>query len=307
MTTGPRRDREYDRFGPWVLEVSDEDPLPRLFVPYASRSEIPLLAIKIPRRIARRDAHPGMDLYDYVVRLYETEMEVLERIEGERAGAHSGGVHTRTFAYGDIRHFSLHEELLRGSLHLGVVGDPYTLPYNTVSQELMARVASIVRERLPIEPARVELPPAAEPAGLSFYFERLLRDEDRSGAGFRLLAAQPQVALGAVETSLARRLLFGLVDKRLLESIHLSDGHTLRVFDRGRPMAYRWQSVYGRRETVIPLANIGVVEPASDAGDETTTELIVRTGGGDCGWTFARHHPALPAYREWLTAASTRR
>ena len=40
-----QRDPEYDRFGPWVIEIGDEDPPPPLFVPHLTRSEAPLLGL----------------------------------------------------------------------------------------------------------------------------------------------------------------------------------------------------------------------------------------------------------------------
>ncbi len=96
------------------------------------------------------------------------------------------------------------------------------------------------------------------------------------------------MALGALETGPVRRLLFGLVDRRLLESVHLCDGHELRVFDRGRSFAYRWQSIYGRRETTVPLANISAVGWDDGGDDGSTGTLTVSTAGGDSSWAFTR-------------------
>ncbi len=293
-TAATGRDREYDRFGPWVLEITEEDPLPRLFLPHVDRSDQPLLAIKVPRPIARRDAHPGMDLYDYVVALYEADLLILERAGSE--------VRSRTVGYRDVRHLSLHEELLRGSLELGIAGRPYALPYNTVSKDIMRRVAELVRARyLDRTATTADLPVSADEDGLSFYFERLLQQETAAGSSMRLLAAQPDATLGDIEQGVVRRLLFGILDKRLLESIHLTDGRELRVIDRGRPFVYRWQSVYGRRETVIPLANVRDTE-WDESGDANTTTLTVRTDGGDCRWVFTRDRPGTAGYREWLAA-----
>ena len=91
-----QRDPEYDRFGPWVVEISDEDPPPPLFVPHLSRTDTPLLSVKIPRVISRRDARPGMDLYDYLVSLYEEDVVVLERQDHH--------VEARTIRYADVHH-----------------------------------------------------------------------------------------------------------------------------------------------------------------------------------------------------------
>ena len=293
-----QRDPEYDRFGPWVIEISDEDPLPPLFVPHLTRSESPLLSLKIPRRISRREAHPGMDLYDYVVSLYEQDMLVLERVEHE--------VQVHTIRYRDVQHLSLREELLRGTVRLGIAAGGYELPYNTVSGEVMQRLVDLIRERyLPQEdPLPIELEPVSA-TELSFYFERLLRDELAGDSGMQPVATQADTAMGALEESLTRRFLFGLVAKRLLESLHLSDGRELRVIDRGQPYAYRWQSVYGRAETWIPLANITAVDWdwGPDEADSSTVTVTVSTGAGDLSWVFTPNNATLGSYRRFLTAA----
>ena len=127
-----------------------------------------------------------------------------------------------------------------------------------------------------------------ESSELSFYFERLLRDEQ--AAGVRDATASPRRPTPSSARSrrvLARRILFGLVAKRLLESLHLSDGRELKVIDRGQPYAYRWQSVYGRAETWIPLANITAVD--WDWG---------RRGEAAPGHGHGRHH--APASSAWV-------
>lgn len=63
------RTLELDHFGPWVLEITTSDPPPSIFEPYLVRDEEPHFAIKVPRRIERREARPGMDLHYYLVSL----------------------------------------------------------------------------------------------------------------------------------------------------------------------------------------------------------------------------------------------
>ena len=293
-----QRDPEYDRFGPWVIEISDEDPPPPLFVPHLTRPDTPLLQLKIPRKISRRDAHPGMDLYDYMVSLYAEDMVVLERMERQ--------VRERTIRYRDIQYLSLRDELLRGTVHLGVPDGSYDLPYNTVSGDIMRRLASIVCERNLTDHAALPLEvEPVESTELSFYFERLLRDEQAGGSDMRAIAAQPNTALGALEENPLRRFLFGIVDKRLLESLHLSDGRELKIVDRGQPFAYRWQSVYGRRETWIPLTNITSVDWdwGPDEADAAPVKVTVDTRAGAVSWVFTPNNSTLGHYRSFLTAA----
>jgi len=288
-------DREYDRFGPWVIEISPEDPPPPLFLPYLDRADVPLLSLKVPRRISRREAHPGMDLYDFVVSAHEDDMVILQRTQG--------GVEHRTVSYRDIRLVSLSTDLLRGTLHLGLPEESLELPFNTVSEALMRRLVDIVRARYgPAHPAHRALPREAVTEGLSFYFEGLLDSMRQAGSDMRPVAVQPQVPLGSLDSTRLHRLVFGLVDKRLLESLHLTDGRELLVIDRGRAFAYRWHSVYGRVETWLPLAGITAARLEGDATGPLVT-LVVSTPGGERRWVFRQDVPGLAAYREFLAKA----
>jgi hypothetical protein len=293
-----QRDPEYDRFGPWVVEISDEDPIPPLFQPHLTRAQTPLLSIKIPRRISRREANPGMDLYDYVVSLYEDDLVVLQRVKHE--------VEARTIRYRDVHHLSIRNELLRGAVHLGIPGGHYDLPYNAVSGEIMGRLTEMIRERYLAEPASAPArPEAVETTELSFYFERLLREELERASGMVPVATQSDTRMGALEEGVLRRLIFGVMDKRLLESLHFSDGRELRVVDRGRTYAYRWHSVYGRRETWVPLANITGADWdwGPDDADAAPVTVTISTAAGELPWTFTPNNPSLGHYRRFLTAA----
>ncbi len=292
------RDPEYDRFGPWVLEISDEDPPPPLFVPYLTRTEPALLSLKIPRKIARRDAHPGMDLYDYMVSLYADDMVILRRVE-ER-------VDSETLRYQDVQHLQVTDELLRGNVRLSLVGHAYDLPFNTVSRDEIARLVDIIRERY-VEPdaagmavmPRTEHEPTTE--GLSFYFERLLADALQL-PDMHLLAAQSTVSLGAGESSIARRALFGIASRRLLESIHLTDGRELRILGRGRRYAWRWQSVYGKDTLYVPIANLADVSWDDRADNADKTSLTLQTAGGTETYPFTRGEHSLDRYRDYLSS-----
>ena len=102
---------------------------------------------------------------------------------------------------------------------------------------------------------------------------RMLSEELASDTGTRPVATQSSIAMGVLEESFVRRFLIGIVDKRLLESLHLSDGRELTIIDRGQPYAYRWQSVYGRAETWIPLADITAVDWDWGTGEAATSPV----------------------------------
>ena len=285
--------REYDRFGPWAVEISEQDPTPSLFEPFVTRREVPLLSLKIPRHVERRDARPGMDLYDYLVSLYRDELVVLRRVDRE--------VRSTTCRLDDVRLLRVTRCLLRGSLHLGLPDGPIDLPYNTVSDALMLRLVALIRERYAPRPVSLSSVPTLEVPddGLSFYYRRFLEAEARRSTGMRLLAAQGTAPLASPAMGTARRLLVRLADKRLLESMHFSDGRELRIVTRGSAYAYRWEGVYGLETTYIPTGNVHSVEWRAAA--DLTTALVLGTGGAEGTFLFMAANPTIEPYAAYLS------
>ncbi|WP_433796823.1 hypothetical protein [Actinoplanes sp. CA-252034] len=70
---------EFDRFGPWIDEVRDFDDVPRLYRRAAVDPAAYRLVLKVPRDIERRNAHPGMHLYDHLIAVDEENLTVLAR------------------------------------------------------------------------------------------------------------------------------------------------------------------------------------------------------------------------------------
>jgi hypothetical protein len=298
VAVGKRGDtlqQEYDRFGPWALEISDEDPLPALFAPFLTRPEAPLLCVKVPRHIERRDARPGMDLYDYVVALYEEDIVVLRRVGRE--------VRSETCRYQDVRSIRVGHCLLRGDIHLGLAdGRSVELAYNTVAEAIMLRLVELVRERYRREPTHTpgDVDPEVPEGSLSFYFDRLLGRLRHPGSRLHLLASQGTKLVGARSMGRLRRLVYRVADKRLLESLHLSDGRELTIIDRGQRYAYRWEAVeYAVETTYLPVAGISGAEWRTDARNDAT-DLKLRTGEGEDRFAFAADNAAIEAYSVYL-------
>ena len=286
--------QEYDRFGPWAIEISAEDPPPPLFAPSLTRIDPPLLSIKMPRQIERRDARPGMDLYDSLICLYEDDLEVHQRVGQE--------VRSDTCRYADVQHLRVSRDLLAGNVHLGLPGRPFDLSYNTVSDELMSRLVTIVRQRYggPHRPAPMGTEIEVSAGELSFSFEGLLATERRQQSGMRLLAAQATVPVGSRGMTAGRRLFVRIASKRLLESMHLTDGRELMIIGRGRTYASWWQGIFGADTCYIPLANLRGITWQEDARNAAVT-LVLETGGGSSVHVFAHDNPCIGSYAAFLS------
>lgn len=292
------RDAEYDAFGPWVIEISDLDPPPPLFLPYLTREETPLMSVKIPRKIERRNAHPGMNLYDYLVSLYEDDLVILQRV-GE-------DVRQETFLYGDIQFLRYGENLLKGNLTLSTAESSYDLPFNTTAKETMRRLVDLLRERYTGGTEPVAMAGEADiPTGeLSYYFTRLLEQEKAQRPQYRLLAAQTDTLTSSYETAALRKLLFGAISKTLLESLHHCDGRELKITTRGKTFKYRWQTEYGTDYYFIPTANIRGASWVEDAQNSAVKFLNLETAGETQLFAFIRDNPWIPFYDRFLSAVS---
>ena len=290
------RDPEYDRFGPWILEISDEDPPPPLFLPYLTRTDRALLNIKIPRKIERRLASPGMNLYDYMVSLYEEDLLILQRVQND--------VRSRTFFYRDVQYMNLSENLLRGNLHLGIPGSSYDLPFNTVSGEIMGRLVDLIRERYAPRDAHTALNEAfdIQEGELSYYFDGLLTRKKEKNPNNQVLASQSDATVGSSETSTIRRMVFGIISKLLLESLHLSDGRELEIISRSQKYKYSWQTVYGKDTCYMPLSNISAVSWEEDAQNTAVLNLNLKTSGGTVSYAFVRDNPSIRPYAHFLSS-----
>ena len=292
------RDPEYDRFGPWIIEISELDPPPPLFVPYLTREEETLLSIKIPRKIERRNARPGMNLYDYMVNLYREDMVILERVGHD--------VRSETFFYRDIHCLRLGEHLLQGNLRLFMSDRVFDIPYNTVSQKIIRRLVTLLRQRYAEGVGTIAI--AEEPdrpqGEFSFLFTRLLAREKVQNPENRVLAMQTDTAVGAYETGIFRRLLFGVISKKLLESYHLCDGRELKIVNRGQTYKYRGQSLHGADIFYIPADRITGVTWQPDLKNSAVFHLFLQTAGGPISFAFIRDNPTLRFYDRFLAATA---
>jgi hypothetical protein len=282
------RDPEYDAFGPWILEIGERNPVPAVFAHAMTRTDVPLASFKVPRLIERRNARPGMHLYDYVVALYANDVLILER-DGD-------GVRTNTVPYSEISYIRSVQDLLRGVLELATPTGSYRLPYSTVSRQIVDSAVGLIRARY-TSGTPVPVPPDHGTIGLSYHFEGLLRSIRSEEPRLRVLASQPDKLLADLPGSWRRRHRDRISGKRLLENVHLGDGQELRTLGRGRRFAFRWQSIYGTETCHIPVHRI---QAAHWHESGRVRELELSTDGGSVRYAFITDDAALEGYATYL-------
>ncbi len=75
--TDPDDLREYDRFGPWVDEITEPVDMPRRFRPWWPELSAARFLLKVPRPYDRAQVRPGMDLYGVVIAVFPDRVCVL--------------------------------------------------------------------------------------------------------------------------------------------------------------------------------------------------------------------------------------
>lgn len=188
MISMEKRNKEYDAFGPWIYEIDEEHEIPGIFRGRYNEDEASLLLFKVPRNIERRKAGPSMDLYDYLIGARDEYLHILKR-NGKRVTEIKVG-------YGGIFAVKDMHALLKGELILFTDKGQVKLTYNTVSEEIIAKLINIIEDKisgarwLAMEGMPVECEP--DRAGsVDILFYNLFHKLKGLNQGIRLVAYQP--------------------------------------------------------------------------------------------------------------------
>lgn len=125
--------REYDRFGPWIDQVTQPVDLPRRFRPWWPELSGARYVLKVPRPYDRAQVRPGMDLYESVIAVLPESLCVLQ--------AGPTDIVRRDVAREDIVATIQFSDLLVGRWSLLLSdGSAVDIRYNTVSVPTITEV-----------------------------------------------------------------------------------------------------------------------------------------------------------------------
>ena len=291
------RDQEYDSFGPWIFKITESAPLPSLFIPHITRDETPMLSIKIPRNIERRVAEPGMNLYDYVVNLYKKDILILERVGEE--------VKSNLFLYEKIEALRQTEDLLQGNLHIAIKNNNYNLPFNSVSSDIIQELVKIVRQQYADDKrfsAMKKIKKNSED-DLSYFFSGLLIEEQKKDPEFNISASQIETSISVNEPFGLKKLIHGVAGKRLLESLHLTDGRELKILSRGYTYRYRGHPVYRTETLHIPIGKLTGITWEDDPKSPAVVNMILKTENNSYCYAFIIDNTSIYSYAGALKEA----
>lgn len=316
MTTQAQRPgmSEYDRFGPWIDEITTPDEVPPLYRDFPLDLEATRLVLKVPRDIARRDANPQMDLYDHVLILEASTLTVLSRRIPERvrrAAAVERGYSIVRIALADVVAVRDAVELLAARFTLVVRdGTQFTIAYNGAANAAIARLVEALRESTTMAPpsatglelARAGARIAVSPAEVTIDSADLILANDfravaKTHPGLMAWASHGQrkaAPLTAGSLSMLQRVVHA-VEPRVIHGAVVGGSATgLEIVGRREWVAPARFAQHSRSRLLMPLAVIDAVavapHPAYDgaarvslvAGAATLT-LVVPTNSDAYG------------------------
>lgn len=246
-------DREFDAFGPWILAVEEERDVPRLFRGSFEFDDTVRLVLKIPRHITRRNARPGMDLYDHLVVISETEILILDRMDSGKEPRRRVAPLNDLLAVGKLT------DLLLGELQLHLREETVTVPFNTISEELIDEAIGIIRESAYHEGGPGVSAGKAATDELTPLYRNLLKQERRLN-GAELLAYQPSALVDKKEKTLWDRIADIYALPLLRETMILSNTRELILYNREPMIIRRRTGHYGYLRTLLPLFNLSAFE-----------------------------------------------
>ena len=244
---------EYNAFGPWAYEISEKYPLPPLFAPYFTADDKAVIKIKIPREIERRNAEPGMDLYDYVVALYEDRILILKREDGT--------VLEKQIPLKEFKGVRIYQNLLKGGYTIFSARGSISFPFNSVSLDLFRKLTNLVLERVKSQVRDISSLPVTETAPESMLLINMLHDTEMKLPDIRVGAVQKSADVhrkGATQ-NMIERMLWGEMNP---EALHLYTDQYLIVFENGVFPNYVGMQDFGYTQTIIPLDRIDGIEVA---------------------------------------------
>ena len=233
--------------------ISEKNPLPRLFAPYFTADDKAVIKIKIPREIERRNGKPGMDLYDYVVALYEDRILILKREDGT--------VLEKQIPLKEFKGVRIYQNLLKGGYTIFSARGSISFPFNSVSLDLFRKLTNLVLERVKSQVRDISSLPVTETAPESMLLINMLHDTEMKLPDIRVGAVQKSADVhrkGATQ-NMIERMLWGEMNP---EALHLYTDQYLIVFENGVFPNHVGMQDFGYTQTIIPLDRIDGIEVA---------------------------------------------
>lgn len=282
---------EYDAFGPWIYEITEEHPLPKLFVPYVNMEEPCLMMFKIPREIERRRASPDMPLYDYLIAAYSDRICIWHRSDNN--------VEETIVNYNKIQGIQLYRNILMGTCILYLTDKVAAIPFNTVSMKTIFRFSKIIRSRSAADSqASIMTVKCLENVTIpDVLLINLLRELREDGEILKLYAEQSSIVVKSSEESFYQKIRHLLRPERISGSLHLLNKHELIILQAGSGALCHGKQNYGYSYIYLPLNNIQEIQIGENIPYQNAVKVSLKLHDQKVFFCFQKENqPAIDFY-----------
>lgn len=244
--------KEYDCFGPWLLEINNQEEVPPIFNDDYHYGDDVKFAFKIPVHVERRNTSPGSILYDSVISLNDDKIYIFNLVKTS--------VSARVIHYREILFIQNIKNLLKGELKIYISGEPIIIHYNTISSTVIDHVIELLRQKYTQENIKTyELPHLNEVPTMIPLFENLWNQIERKEQ-VAILNYQPVIKLSANKKSLLEKTFQWRYRMELQGNVFASNEKELIIISRINCTKYSRRADYSDMHTYIPFNHINDIK-----------------------------------------------
>ena len=283
MKATERQRQEYDSFGPWLLEIKSSDEVPDAFAERFTMDDSVVRALKIPRKVERRNARPGDLLYDYILVLYDDRLHFMNSTDPSEDVA---------VQYTTVVALRKSVDLLHGELVLFMAQNTISVPFNSVSENLVDEIV----DYLELQCGSTETSPLPEPNAdikpLSILQTNLLNKEKKRFEP-AVIACQPTIKTDKMEKNFWETITGLLFAWTVREFMILATEKELIIYSSIPEVSHFPKGHYGYSRTYISRARIDEVASSASAVFDAVMDLTFTVTGEKL--TFQTGGDGIPA------------
>jgi DNA-binding MarR family transcriptional regulator len=263
-----RSEQEYNEFGPWIIEIRNEEEIP---IQFLKEKDVLLQAdycFKIPINAERRKVHAGMLLFDVVVAVYEDHMMIL-KMDGEVS-------HRDDIPYEKISYITQINNLLDSQIIVATEDVIHAISYNAISIDDMDKAIAIIRKKVFSFSKQYALDRISEKQSVeSILFSNLIHREDAEEQ-LKIIMYQPSIKLQKRDPNILEKIDGSYAKYILQDSAFLSNGKSLMIINRDKPIKSEGDVDYSYKLTFIKLPAIKEIYIVDQPEMDHLNNLIIK-------------------------------
>lgn len=288
---------EYDAFGPWIYEVNEKHPLPRLFVGHVEAHDYDIL-FKIPRDIDRRMANPDMPLYNLVIGCFEDKIYIYTRDDVD--------IRKQIVRITDICALKDIKNLLLGEYQIFTNYSVVIFKYNTVSNDIIEKFTDWIRSKYKGRAPQDEAPHISHHAvaTIDIIYSNLYRKMRQNDDSLKIIGLQPKERLKYNKKSLFQRIYNTIMTSHIQSSLYLKNQIDVILLQRDNSFTRRGASDYSSAYTYIPYKHIDQVATNPSTLTDEVEQVVIKAGTHFFDAMFTVRNASMKGFVEYMQRLS---